>query len=465
MASKIATGVTWLDDLIGIVGRQNVKTTYSDRAYYFQDHSSDFIDLEHGHAPDVVALLRTEEEVSKVVKLAAREKIPITPRGAGTGFVGGAVALKGGILLDLTQMNRIIDIDEGNYRVTAEAGTNLLAIEDELNKRGLTLGFDPGSGPVVSIGGAVSTDQIGGDGWYAVMGSMRQRVMSLRVVLPDGTIVTTGKALDRPSSTINLTHLFIAAEGAFGVVTQVTVRAFPVPEAKDTRIVVFDNFKQASKATMEMARLGLWPSIHHTVDIVKVEQPTAKSEVTSFGMLILGFSGPKEVVAAQRERALSICASNGGVDAGKQAVDDFWERHHEAFPVNLPGNQVYGMESVTLPLDRILQVYDEWRSITIKQGMKWHGGGFNVNPTQLWVMYAFENSEAGLRAKTTAMEEMLRVATKAGGTISAVHGIGFLKRKYYPLEFDDENLLTLMRKVKKTLDPDNIMNPGKVVYD
>ena len=465
MASKIATGLTWLDDVVGIVGRQNVKTTYLDRAYYFQDHSSDFIDLEHGHAPDVVALPRTEEEVAKVVRLAARERVPITPRGAGTGFVGGAVALKGGILLDLTQMNRIINIDERNYRVTAEAGTNLLAIEDELNKKGLTLGFDPGSGPVVSIGGAVSTDQIGGDGWYAVMGSMRQRVMSLRVVLPDGTIVSTGRELDRPSSTVNLTHLFIGAEGVFGIVTQVTVRVFPMPEAKDTRIVVFDNFKQASKATMEMARLGFWASIHHTVDVVKVDQPTAKSEVASFGMLIVGFSGPKEVVAAQRERTLAICASNGGVDAGKQAVEDFWERHHEAFPVNLPRNQVYGMESVTLPLDKILPVYDEWHSISDKYGMKWHGGGFNVIPTQLWVMYAFENSESGLKAKTGATEEMLRVATGAGGTISAVHGIGFIKRNYYPLEFDDENLLTLMRKVKKTLDPDNIMNPGKVVYD
>lgn len=454
-----------MDELTGIVGPQNVKTTYLDRAYYLQDHSSDFIDLEHGRAPDVVVLPRTEDEVSRVVKLAAREKIAITPRGAGTGFVGGAVAVKGGILLDLMQMNKIVNIDPQNYHVTAEAGTNLLAIEDEINKKGLTLGFDPGSGPVVSIGGSVSTDQIGGDGWYSNMGPMRQRVLSLRAVLPDGAIVSTGRPLDRPTSTLNLAHLFIAAEGSLGVVTQVTVKAYPIPEAKETRLVVFDDFKQASKATLEMARIGLWPGIHHCIDIVRVGQPTSSSEVTSFGTLILGFSGPKEIVAAQRDRALSICASNGGVDAGKQAVVDFWERHHEAFPVDLPGNQVYGMESVTLPLDKILPVYYEWRAIALKHGMKWHGGGFNTTPAQLWVMYAFDNTEAGLRTKTAATEEMLKYATKAGGTISSVHGIGFLKRKYYPLEFEDENLIALMRKVKKTLDPDNIMNPGKIVFD
>ena len=464
MANKVVSGLTWLDDLARIVGRQNIRTTYLDRAYYFQDHCSDFIDIEHGYAPDVVALPGSEEEVSKIVKLAAREKIPITPRGAGTGFVGGAVAIKGGILIDLTRMNKLVNIDASNYRVTAEAGANLLAIEDKLNKNGLTFGFDPGSGPVVSIGGAVSTDQIGGDGWYSTMGSMRQRVMSLRAVLPDGTIVSTGRKLDRPSSTVNLTHLFIGAEGVFGIVTQVTVRVFPMPEAMDMCIVVFDSFYQAVKVTMDMVRLGLWPSIHHTVDVVKVEQPATKSEVSSFGMLILGFSGPKEVVAAQRERALAICASSGGVDAGKQAVDDFWERHHEAFPVNLPGNQVYGMESVTLPLDKIVPVYDEWHSVADRYGMKWHGGGFNVSPTQLWVMYAFENSESGVKTKTAAMEEMLRVATQAGGTISAVHGIGIVKKKYYPLEFD-ESLLMLMRRLKKTVDPDNIMNPGKAVYD
>jgi len=381
--------------------------------------------------------------VSKLVKLAAREKIPITPRGAGTGFVGGAVALKGGIMIDLTAMNKIVNIDDRNYHVTAGAGTNILAIEEELNKRGLTLGFDPGSGPVVSIGGSISTDQISGDGWYSNLGSMRQRVLCLRVVLADGTVVSTGRPLDRPTSTFNLTHLFIAAEGALGIVTQATVKTFPIPEATETRILVFDDFRQAAKASMELGRLGLRLGIHHCVDVVKVAPKTSGSEVTSFGILILGFAGAKEVVVAQRERALSVCESNGGVDAGKQAVTDFWKSHHEAFRANLPNNQVYGMESVTLPLDQILSVYYEWRSIALKHGMIWHGGGFNLIPTQLWVMYAFDNNEAGLGVKNKATAEMLKFAAEAGATVSAVHGLGFLKRDYYSYEFDDQNLLAL----------------------
>ncbi len=448
-----------------IVGPKNVRTTYSERAYYFQDHSTDFIDLDHGFPPDVVVIPTSEEQVSELVKLAAREKIPITPRGAGTGFVGGAVALQGGMMIDLTAMNKILEIDERNYHVTAETGANILAIEDELNKRGLTLGFDPGSGPVVSIGGSISTDQIGGDGWYSNLGSMRQRVLRLRVVLADGTIVSTGRPLDRPTSALNLTHLFVAAEGVLGVVTQATLKTFPMPEATETRILVFDDFKQASKASMELGRLGLRLGIHHCVDVVKVAPKTSGSEVTSFGMLVLGFAGVKEVVAAQRDRALSVCESNGGVDAGKQAVTDFWKSHHEAFPANLPDNQVYGMESVTLPLDQIISVYYEWRSIALKHGMKWHGGGFNLIPTQLWVMYAFDNSETGLKVKNAATAEMLKFAAEEGATVSAVHGIGFLKREFYPYEFDDKNLLVLMRRIKKSLDPDNIMNPGKIVFE
>lgn len=463
-ADEVAARLAWLDEVKSIVGAQNVRTTYSERAYYFQDHSSDFIDLEHGFPPDVVVLPTSEEQVSKLMKIAARDKIPITPRGAGTGFVGGAVALKGGMMIDLTAMNKIVEIDDRNYHVTAEAGTNILAIEYELNKRCLTLGFDPGSGPVVSIGGSISTDQIGGDGWYSNLGSMRQRVLCLRVVLADGTIVSTGRPLDRPTSTFNLTHLFIAAEGALGVITQATVKTFPMPEATETRIVVFDDFKQASRASMELGQLGLRLGIHHCVDVVKVAPKSSGSEVHSFGMLILGFAGVKEVVAAQRDRALSVCESNGGVDAGNQAVTDFWKSHHEAFPANLPDNQVYGMESVTLPLDRILSVYYEWRSIALRHGMKWHGGGFNLIPTQLWVMYAFDNSEAGLHVKNTATAEMLKLAAQAGATVSAVHGIGFLKKEFYPYEFDDKNLLALMRRIKKSLDPDNIMNPGKIVF-
>ena len=465
-ASTTTPGLGWVDELRAVVGNPNVKVAYSERAYYFQDHSTDFIDLDHGYAPDVVVVPHSEEEVSGVVKLASRLHVPITPRGAGTGFVGGAVALKGGIILDLSEMNRILGVDEGNYHVTAEAGATILDIEREVNKKGLTIGFDPGSAPVASIGGSVSTDQIGGDGWYSYLGSMRQRVLSLRAVLSDGSIVSTGRPLDRPTSTFNLSHLFIAAEGTMGIVTQVTVKALPIPEAKELHIVVFDDFKAASKAMMEMQRIGLWLGIHHCVDVVRSEPAASESEVTSFGMLVLGFAGPKEVVAAQRQRAMSICSSNGGVDAGKQAATDFWDQHHQAFPTNLSNNRVYGMESVTLPLDKIMIVYYEWRSIALRHGLQWHGGGLNLMPKQLWVMYAFENDEAGLKKKTAAMEEMMKYATEAGATISAVHGIGFLKKKYYALEFrDDLNLVALMKRVKVSLDPNNIMNPGKVVFD
>lgn len=462
---KTSAEPSWLNELKSIVGEANVMTSLSDRAYYFQDHSTDFIDFEHGRAPDVVTIPHSEKEVAAIVKHAARLKIPITPRGGGTGFVGGAVSAKGGIIADLSEMNRIVNVDGQNRTVTAEAGATIQSIENELTKKGLTLGFDPGSGPVATIGGSVSTDQIGGDGWFSYFGSMRQRALSLRVVLPDGSIISTGQPLDRPTSTFNLTHLFVAAEGTLGIITQVTVKTLPIPETREIHVVMFDDFEKAHKAMMEMDRIGLWVGIQHCVHITAQEPGESGKQERSLGMLILGFSGPKEVANAQKQRALSICTSNGGIDAGKEAADDFWKQHHQAFPTNMPNNHVYGMESVTLPREEILPLYYSWRSIALKHGLSWQGGGFNLIPTQLWVMYAFENTEAGLKKKTAAMEEMLKVATAAGATISAVHGIGLLKRKYYPLEFRDQRLVYLMRTIKSAVDPLNIMNPGKIVFD
>jgi glycolate oxidase len=462
MANEISD-VPWLESLNKIVGPENVKTIYLERAYYFRDHSTDFIDLAHGHVPDAVVLPTNEGEVSQIVAFAAKEKIAIIPRGSGTGFMGGSVAVGGGIIIDLTRMCKIIEIDEYNYRVTAESGANMQTVERELNKKGLTLGFDPGSMPVVSMGGSVSTDQIGGDGWYSNVGSMRHRVMCLRVVLSDGGVVSTGRMVDRSSSTVNLTQLFLGAEGGFGIVTQVTLRVFPLPETTDLRVVVFDSFRQAADATLKMMRVGVWPPIHHTVEVVRPEELSDKAVVNSFGMLVLGFAGPKEVVVAQRERALSICTSSGGVDAGKQAANDYWERHYEAYPANLAGNKVYGMEVVSLPLAKMLPIYDEFCSIIKKHGMQRYGAGFGLFPTTMWVGYIFDNTENGLKVKTAATEEMLKAATGAGGTISGVHGVGYIKRDYSSLEFDNDQL-ALIRRLKKALDPNGIMNPGKGPY-
>jgi len=464
VAENVVASAKLLDALSRIVGPENVKASYSDRAYYLRDHSTDFVDLERGYAPDVVVLPKTEKEVSEIVKLAAEEKIAVTPRGAGTGFVGGAVAVEGGILIDLMRMNRVLEIDDVNQRITAEPGVTVQAMEDRLREKGLTLGFDSGSGPVASVGGAVSTDQLGKDGWYSNVGSARDLVLCLRVVLADGTVVSTGRKLERPTSSVNVAHLFVGAEGSLGIVTQATLKVFPVPEATDLRVVVFDTFHQAAKTTMEMIRLGICPSIHHTAEIVRMDQPTVASEANSFGMLLLGFAGLREVVAAQMERSLAVCRANGGQDAGKQAVRDFWERHHEAFPVNLPNNRVYGMEGVALPLDKILPVYDQFCSIVRKHGMQLYGTAFGTRPTKLTVIYLFDGTDDGLKAKSAATEEMLKVSAGVGGTISGAHGIGFIKRKYFPLEYD-ENLILLLRAQKKALDPHGIMNPGKGVYE
>jgi len=455
----------WLDELKAIVGNENVVTPNCNRAYYyFRDHSTDFIDLSHGYRPDAIALPQNQEQVSRIVELAARKMIPITPRGAGTGFMGGAVAVKGGIIVDLSSMNRVTEIDSKNLRLTVEVGAKIEHIEKALQRNGFTLGFDPGSAPVATIGGAVSTDQIGLDGWYSNYGSMGRRVLSLRVVLPDGSIVTTGPGVDRSPSTLNLTSLFIGAEGTLGIITSVTVKIFPIPEIKELRIIRFDSFQSATKAAFDIIRAGLNPAIHHAAEDVRYEELTEGRELSSTGKIVLGFAGPKDVVHAQITRALSICESHGGKDEGSAAADAYWSKRHQAFPVNLSNNKIYGLENVALPINSILEVYTRFCEITRQHGLRRYYAGFGTNPTTFSFGYIFDNTEAGLKKKTAAMEEMLAASTQAGGTITAVHGIGIIKRKYFPLEYD-KPLLQLMRKVKKAFDPNGIMNPGKSVYD
>jgi len=455
----------WLDELKMIVGAENIITPTSNRAYYYyRDHSTDFIDLFHGYRPDAISLPQNEQQVSRIVELAVSNMVPITPRGAGTGFMGGAVAVRGGIIVDLSSMSRIMEVDGKNFRLTVEVGANIEQIEKALQKNGFTLGFDPGSAPVATIGGAVSTDQIGLDGWYSNYGSMGRRVLSLRVVLPDGSIVTTGPGLDRAPCTMNLTPLFIGAEGTLGLITSVTVKIFPIPETTELRIIRFDSFQLAAKATFDLIRAGLNPAILHTAEDVRYEELTKGRELGSTGTIVLGFAGPKDIVHAQLTRALTICESHGGKDEGAATAKAYWSKRHQAFPVNLPNNKIYGLENIALPINSILEVYTRFCDITRHHGLRRYYAGFGTNPTTFSFGYIFDNTEAGLNKKTAAMEEMLAASTQAGGTISAVHGIGIIKRKYFSLEYDGPRL-QLMRKVKKALDPNGIMNPGKSVYD
>ncbi|HKM77296.1 MAG TPA: FAD-binding oxidoreductase [Candidatus Bathyarchaeia archaeon] len=455
----------WLDELKTIVGAENVITPTCNRAYYYyRDHSTDFIDLSHGYRPDAIALPLTEQQVSRIVELAVKNMIPIIPRGAGTGFMGGAVAVRGGIIVDLSSMNRITEIDGKNLRLTVEVGARIEQIERALQKQGFTLGFDPGSAPVATIGGAVSTDQIGLDGWYSNYGSMGRRVLSLRVVLPDGSIVTTGPGLDRALSTMNVTSLFVGAEGTLGLITSVTVKMFPNPAITELRIIRFDSFLSATEATLDLIRADLNPAIHHTAEDVRYEELTEGRELGSTGRIVLGFAGPRDVVDAQITHAIAICESHAGKDEGPAAAKAYLSKRHQAFPVNMRNNKIYGLENIALPINSILEVYTRFCDISKKHGLRRYYAGFGTNPTTFSFGYIFDNTEAGLKKKTAAMEEMLAASRQAGGSISAVHGIGIIKRKYFSLEYD-EPLLQLMRKVKKALDPNGIMNPGKSVYD
>ncbi len=392
----------------------------------------------------------TTEEVREIVVLANKHHVPLTPRGSGTNYAGSAVPTKGGVVVDLTRMNRILSVDEESMSAKVQPGLILQDFEEALNKRGFTFGHDPGSFPSATVGGCISTWSLG---WRAgKYGDMGRLVLALKVVLPTGLVIET-RSVPKSSTGFDVKSLFIGAEGAMGIITEAVLRIHPSPEKRAIQIYGFKDFERAFKASLMVLRSGLRPMMLLVMDEGEMEGLTKESWVK--GGVMISYEGVKEVVETQVRRTASILEANEGIKLSDEAAEKYWANRHDVFSqMNVEG--AAGSIDTAVPVSKVLEFYRFLKDWAKRRGVKIFGISSWVLPENLGMDSAFDESEA--EAYSAARDEAVRKALELGGTVSYCVGVGL--RFPHLMKEEHGPALDVMKAIKRALDPNNIMNPG-----
>ena len=411
---------------------------------------------------DVVVRPGCTAEVSEVVRWANKHLIPVVPYGGGTGVMGAVVPEHGGIVLDVKRMNRVLDIDPQSLTVRVEAGAVLEELETVLAEHGLMIGHDPYSVPIATVAGTISTN---GVGYRACAhGPMGDQVVGLEAVLPDGRIIET-RDVPKYSSGPNLNHLFIGAEGTFGVITRATIQIYRIPESARFASVGFDSFDEGFAAATEMLALGIRPSL---LDLTEED-----GEVT----LHLLFEGFIEGVAAQAQRAEAICDAAGGYSLGTEPTEHYWTVRRDSAenykltalgqPRKVRWNRWrrrrgFDYLHLALPASKVLEYRRQAGEILASQGIAVSEYAIWSRPelfSMLLLPESGDPSEARQRLAST-VDRVLKLAQDMGGVMEYCHGVGVKLNHLLARELGVGH--DVIRELKQTLDPNNIMNPGKL---
>ncbi len=451
-----------ISQLREIVGKQGVLTSKEDLTAYSYDGTATW-----AHLPDVVVLPTSAEQVSEIMKLASKNKIPVTPRGAGTNVSGGSIPIKGGIVLCTTRMNRILEISKANLFAIVEPGVVLQDFNLALAKEGLFFPPDPQSFLGCTLGGVVSENA--GGPYCVKYGVTKQYVLGLEVVLANGYIMKIGGLTAKNRTGYELCMLFTGAEGTLGVITKITLRLLPLPPANKTMMAVFDNMAVAGEAVSNIMFGGVVPAKIEFVDNFCIRR---MEDMFHFGLpveagvlLLLQVDGSPAAVESESQQILGILQESGARVA-RMAKDEieaanFWKARSAGFAAVFGAAHTVLAEDVTVPRDNLSEFIRRCDEISKKYelfiSLIGHAGDGNLHPS---VFTDIRDKEHFAKAQK-AMEEIFETALALGGVLSGEHGIGlekqrFLKRAMDPIAID------LMRKIKRILDPDNILNPGKI---
>ena len=413
------------------------------------------------HRPSCIVRPQSTEEVRRVVEFANAEMISVVPFGGGSGLMGGALSIRPCVALDLRRMNRIIDVDTESHAARVEAGVVLEILDTTLNPSGFMLGHDPWTVPVATIGGAISTDSVGYRA--GIYGSMGEQVLGLEAVLPNGEVLRTPPVAKR-SVGINLNALLIGGEGCFGVVTEATIRIFPIPETRVFCGFVFSSFEQGFVAIQNLFHKRVRPALLDFGDDEDEHEPGA--------LLYLVFEGNEQVVAAESQLAIGICSDHSGKSLSPQEPEQFWRERHDIarrFMENRRQRRERGRDGifrdwihVALPGSKVLPFRRAAQEVIRRRGVVLQESGLWVQPELFSMRLAAENdalANAQLALEET-VEALLRLAQQMGGSMEYTHGVGI---KLAPLMANEHGYgLEVMRQIKRAVDPRNIMNPGKM---
>jgi D-lactate dehydrogenase (cytochrome) len=416
--------------------------------------------------PDIVCFPQNTAEVSEILKISARHQIPVIPFGAGTSVEGHVNALRGGIAIDLREMNKVLRVSVEDCDATVEAGVTRMQLVKALNNTGLTFFVDPGAD--ATIGGMASTRA---SGTTAVRyGTMSENVLGLTVVLADGRVIHTGTRARKSSAGYDLTHLFVGSEGTLGVLTEVTLRLHPLPEAVSVAVCSFETVRGAVETVIEGIQLGAGLARVEFLDDKQIEAINrySKIDLAVLPTLFFEFHGMNDRdVQEQAELLQTLAAEHGGQGfkwkTNLEDMEQLWSARHNAYFASRalrPGAEVMSTD-VCVPISRLAECITETKkdlaNFSFPATIVGHVGDGNFHV--LCVIDAKNKAELDEAARFS--ERIVERALRMSGTSTGEHGIGYGKMKYLQDEHGDA--VEIMRTIKRALDPDNRMNPGKVV--
>ena len=450
--------------LIDIVGEKYFTDSLIDLISYSYDASH------YRNRPSCGVWPQTAEQISEILKLANREMIPVIPRGAGTGLAGMAIPIKGGIVLDMNRMDKIKKISIEDRLAVVEPGVVYANLEKALAKYGFLFPPDPASGTVSTLGGNVATNAGGVKG--AKYGTTRDYVLGLQVVLPDGRIMRTGSNTMKSVSGYDLTKIFVGSEGTLGVVTEIILKINPKTTAATTALATFNDLEDAGNAVSQIMYSGIIPSVLEILGrevITAINQNTDLSLPEAEAILLAETDGyTREETDFQMKKIIGVFKKNNAgqvkLAQSEEEAADLWAARKSAYAVLARLKPTLIIEDVAVPMSRIAELLKGIKAISERYDIMiatyGHAGDGNLHPQ---ILFDGHDPEEVEREKA-ASADIFKLAIDLGGTLSGEHGIGLQKAPFMTLEHDAV-AMDVMRSIKKILDPNSILNPGKMALE
>ncbi|PLX81603.1 MAG: glycolate oxidase subunit GlcD [Desulfuromonas sp.] len=453
-----------IEKLQQIVGNKNVSIEKSDLICYSYDAT------QQKFLPDVIVHPETTGHISEVMKLANAERIPVFPRGAGSGFTGGSLPTRGGIVLTTERMDRILEIDQENLVATVEPGVVTEQFQKAVEKVGLFYPPDPASLKFSTLGGNVA--ECAGGPRCVKYGVTKDYILGLEVVTPTGDVITTGGPTMKGVVGYDLTKLLCGSEGTLGIISKIVIKLLPMPEAKKTMLVLFDSIDGAARAVSAIIGNKIIPATlefmdGRTIDCVR-EATDLQVPEAARAVLIIEVDGDREFLDKQAQRIAEIIQPLGVVEtriAETPAESEaLWQIRRSVSASLRKVNPDKFNEDICVPRSKVPEmirkidaIADRYQVPIVNFG---HAGDGNIH-----VNIMIDKQVPGeLEKAESAIEAVFKGALELGGTMSGEHGVGIAKAPYIPLEITPQ-VAAYMKGIKQALDPNNILNPGKIFLD
>ncbi len=446
-----------------ILGREHLLTAEEDLACYSFDGSGGDI------LPQAVAFPDSTEQIAAILRLADQHRFPVIPRGAGSGMTGGARPVHGGLVLVTSRMNRILEIDTDNLIAVVEPGVITGELQSALHKKGLMYPPDPASLKFCTLGGNAA--ECAGGPSAVKYGVTRDYIIGCEAVLPGGEIITTGVRTEKGVTGYDLTHLLIGSEGTLAIFTKLILRLLPLPEAKQTFLLLFSAIEQATELVAEILQSGIMPCtleyMDHTAISVVREMLSVPLPDTTRALLLLEIDGSREEVEQQAKTLRKFLAPRP-VTLQEATTEEerrqLWQARRSISPATFSIKPHKISEDVVVPRSKIPNLVHYTNRLARELELTiltfGHAGDGNIHVN---IMLDKDNQQEyarGLEAKKKLFEQVLAL----GGTLSGEHGIGTTKAAFLPLEINPATM-SLMQRIKQLFDPNNILNPGKIFPD